>query len=80
MESTFQFVSIDELRESPFNCRKHYDPKRLEELTESIKEKGVLTPLLARPNDGAYEIAAGSRRYRAAKAAGLGNSPWLFGQ
>ena len=74
-------LPIGELFESPMNTRKHFDPDGLKELEQSIREKGVLTPLLARPvpawnvtpkPDGRrFEIAAGHRRYRAAKAAGL---------
>ncbi len=74
-------LSLAELFESPMNPRKRFEAAGLEQLTASIREKGVLTPLLARPVppwaempadlDRKYEIAAGHRRYRAAKAAGL---------
>ncbi len=78
MNPSFQIIPIKSLKESSFNPRKTYDPKKLEELTQSIKEKGILTPLILRPQNGAYEIAAGSRRYRAAIAAGLTEVPAII--
>jgi ParB family chromosome partitioning protein len=47
------------------------------ELAESIKEKGILEPILVRPKNGKYEIIAGERRYRAAKMAGLTEVPCI---
>jgi len=49
----------------------------LHELSDSIKEKGILEPLLVRPKDGNFEIIAGERRYRAAKIAGLTEVPCI---
>jgi ParB family chromosome partitioning protein len=71
----FKFIPIDQIKESKFNPRTHYNEKKMAELIESIKEKGVLTPLIARPIDGTFEIAAGSRRLRAAKEVGLKELP-----
>jgi ParB/RepB/Spo0J family partition protein len=71
-------VPLGDLWESDLNPRKRFDQAALEELTASIREKGVLTPLLVRPctdTGKSYEIAAGHRRYRAAKAAGLDAVP-----
>lgn len=78
MSQIFQVVPIKELYESPMNPRKIYSEKGLEELTESIKTKGILTPLLVRPNDGRLEIAAGHRRYRAALRLDLAEIPVLI--
>jgi len=64
-------MPIADLFESKQNPRQRFDPEGLKELEASIREKGVLTPLLVRKNGKAYEIAAGHRRYRAAKALGL---------
>ena len=55
--------------------RKTFDEERLEELAESIRSKGVLSPLLARRVNGHFEIVSGARRYRAAKRAGLREVP-----
>lgn len=75
MSSEFRTVPIGDLRESKQNPRHHFDKQGLEDLASSIKAHGVLTPILVRPNNGHFEIAAGHRRYRAAKAAGLAEIP-----
>lgn len=75
MESKLTTVPIDEIRESATNPRRHFEEKGLAELTESIKAKGIINPLLLRNVNGHYEIVAGARRYRAARAAGLEELP-----
>ena len=73
-----RLVELAELRESALNKRQHGDEAKLAELTESIRQVGVLTPLLVRPLGAqTFEIAAGHRRYRAAANAGLVNVPCL---
>jgi ParB family transcriptional regulator, chromosome partitioning protein len=67
----YRSVPITALVESPTNPRKHFDEDRLRELAESIRTKGLLSPLLVRPVEGHFEIVAGARRYRAARQAGL---------
>ncbi|NEX60105.1 PRTRC system ParB family protein [Noviherbaspirillum galbum] len=57
------------------NPRTYFDPKEMEELTASIKAKGILQPILVRPVGDAYQIVAGERRFRAATAAGLPEIP-----
>lgn len=57
--------------------RKHFEEGTLKELVESIKEHGVLQPVLVRPRGEIYEIIAGERRWRAAQLAGLENLPAL---
>lgn len=59
------------------NPRRDFDPDALEELTNSIREKGVMQPLLVRPSDdpNIFEIIAGERRWRAAQRAGLVEIP-----
>lgn len=72
-----RYLPLDQLRESPFNTRTHFDPTKLAELAASMKASGQLEPALARPvaakgkTPGHYELAAGHRRFRAAKLAGL---------
>jgi len=58
--------------------RKQFDEESLQELAASIKEYGVLQPLLVKEKDGHYEIIAGERRWRAAKLAGLTEVPVLI--
>jgi ParB family transcriptional regulator, chromosome partitioning protein len=56
--------------------RRYFDPQKLEQLKNSIEEHGILEPLLVRSlENGSYELVAGERRYRAAKAAGLEKVP-----
>jgi ParB/RepB/Spo0J family partition protein len=68
----YRSISLDFIQENTWNPRKHYDAGTLEELTASIREKGLLEPMIVRPiDDGLFEIVAGSRRLRAARGAGL---------
>lgn len=71
----FQYVPLALLRESKTNPRRQENAPAFKELTESVRDRGVLVPLLARPVDGKLEIVAGSRRYRAAREAGLQTVP-----
>src|SRR5580692_7362499 len=71
----FVNVPLAELVESSTNPRKTFDVERLEELAESIRSKGVLSPLLARKVNGHFEIVFGAMRYRAAQRAGLQELP-----
>jgi len=68
-------VPLAELVESLTNPRKTFDEEKLEELAESIRAKGVLSPLLARKVNGHFEIVSGARRYRAAQRAGMSEIP-----
>ena len=64
-------VDIDRLRPNHFQPRVHIDEGRLEELAQSIRTNGVIQPIVARRRDGAFEIIAGERRWRAAQRAGM---------
>lgn len=71
-----RYVEIDKVRHNPNQPRKDFKEAELNELAQSIKELGVLQPVLARVTpDGAYEIVAGERRWRAAQMAGLSSIP-----
>ncbi len=74
-ENAVETLPIDRIVPDADQNRKHFDPKALEELAESIKAHGVIQPLIVRPRDGAYQLIAGERRYRAAKLAGLDELP-----
>jgi ParB family chromosome partitioning protein len=74
----FDILPIGQLYESPLNPRKTYTEKGMGELTESIRTKGIQMPLLVRPNNGRFEIAAGHRRYRAALRLKLTEVPALI--
>lgn len=71
-------VNIDEIRGARAQARTDFDDKKLEELASSIREHGVLQPLLVRKMDNQYELVAGERRLRAAKKAGLKKVPVIF--
>lgn len=69
-------VPIEKLVANPNQPRRRFAQAELDELTASVKEKGVIQPLIVRPRDGAlYEIVAGERRWRAAQAAQLHEVP-----
>ncbi len=71
-------LELDKVYANPDQPRKHFDEDKLTDLTESIKEHGVLQPILVTTRDDKYMIIAGERRYRAAKAAGLTVIPALI--
>jgi ParB family chromosome partitioning protein len=68
-------LPIGLLDPNPFQPRLHMEPKRLEELTASIRENGIVQPILVRPRGDRYQIVAGERRWRAAQALGLATVP-----
>jgi ParB/RepB/Spo0J family partition protein len=78
-DSPYREIPLKALRESAFNPRKNFNVARLAELTESIRQKGVLEPIIVRPSaNGAgtvFEIVAGARRFRATRDAGLETMP-----
>ena len=68
-------LKLDLVQPNKEQPRKTFDEEKINELAESIKNYGVLQPLLVQKNDSFYEIIAGERRWRAAKAAGLKEVP-----
>ena len=65
-------ISINKIKPNKSQPRQNFDPKKLKELELSIKKNGIIQPITVKElKDGHYEIIAGERRYRAAKAAGL---------
>lgn len=76
IENTPLLVDVTSIKTNPNQPRKIFKEKDLEELTESIKENGIIQPLIvAEIENGKYELVAGERRYRAAKKAGLEQVP-----
>ena len=73
----FMQVSLELLQESPTNPRRVFDPAALQDLVASVREHGVLQPILVRQVGAAFEVIAGARRFRAAKAAGLETVPCI---
>ena len=71
-------ISINDLTRNQFQPRKNFSKERLEDLTNSIKERGVIQPIIVRPSKslaGKYEIIAGERRWIASQNAGLHEVP-----
>lgn len=66
------------IRPSRFQPREHFDEEALGSLADSIREVGVLQPVLVRPTDDGYELIAGERRWRAARRVGLQRIPALI--
>ncbi|MDP3936213.1 MAG: ParB/RepB/Spo0J family partition protein [Alphaproteobacteria bacterium] len=65
-------VNVDHIDPCPFQPRKHFSEVELDELANSIRQNGVLQPIIVRQrNEDSYEIIAGERRWRACKKAGL---------
>jgi len=71
----FLYCGIEEIIPNRSQPRKHFDESKLQELAESIKEKGILEPLIVRKTDQGYELIVGERRWRAAQKAGLKEVP-----
>ena len=76
-EGELILVPIEEVFPNPEQPRRRFDPEGLEELAASIREQGVIQPLLARRVAGGFELVAGDRRLRAARLAGLDKIPVL---
>lgn len=72
---TLKITEVEPNREQP---RKNFNQEALEELSESIKEYGVIQPIVVSREDGYYAIVAGERRWRAAKLAGLAEIPAII--
>ena len=68
-------VNLSELRSNPYQPRKVFDPEKLDELTSSIREYGVIEPIIVKKSIKGFEIVAGERRSLAAKKAGLETIP-----
>lgn len=69
------YLKTEQIQYNAYQPRTHYDDEKLEDLKASIKEKGVLQPILVRSKEGNYEVVAGERRLRAARAIGMDEIP-----
>ncbi|MDX2229450.1 MAG: ParB/RepB/Spo0J family partition protein [Leptolyngbyaceae cyanobacterium bins.349] len=71
-----QSVAVDKIQLPKSQPRRYFDPEKLDQLVQSVKEHGILEPLLVRPlADGDYELVAGERRLRASRELGLEEVP-----
>ncbi|MDR1606666.1 MAG: ParB/RepB/Spo0J family partition protein [Streptococcaceae bacterium] len=78
---TIQMIPLSNIVKNPYQPRLLFDPQKLEELSQSIKENGVLQPIIVRKSEIlGYEILAGERRFRASQLAGLTEIPAIVRQ
>src|SRR6267154_673556 len=75
-----QRVPLTRIRACPFQPRKDFTPETLRELADSIKEQGIVQPLIVRELNGHLELIAGERRWRAAQLLGLAEVPVILRQ
>ncbi|KPK41387.1 MAG: hypothetical protein AMJ78_05670 [Omnitrophica WOR_2 bacterium SM23_29] len=75
---TTALLKLDEISPSKFQPREVIDPEKQKELILSIKEKGVIQPIVVRPKGSGYELIAGERRLRAAKELGFSQLPAII--
>ena len=75
--SELRHIKLSEIVADPEQPRRHFDEVALDEMAASIKEHGILQPIVVTPYQGSYQIVAGERRYRASQLAGLDKIPAL---
>lgn len=75
VDKGIQQVPLAKVRASPLQPRQRFDEATIAELADSVRERGVLQPILVRPKDSGFEVVAGERRLRAARLAGLESVP-----
>lgn len=68
-------IEVKQLSPNPFQPRKKFSGSKMEELVNSLREKGIIQPILVRPKGEIYEIIAGERRWRAAQEVGMTEVP-----
>ena len=77
----FKIVQIKDIQKNPYQPRKEFSKEKIQELAQSIKENGLIQPIIVRKSPVlGYEILAGERRYRASIAAGLSEVPVIVKQ
>jgi len=74
-DNRIEYIAVSKLIVNPFQPRKIFNEEALQELAESIKEHGIIQPIVVRKKEKKYEIIAGERRFRATKLAGLKEIP-----
>lgn len=74
-DSALRELSVDEVVPNPNQPRRSFGEEDLEELADSIRQNGILQPIVVRPYEGSYQIIAGERRYQAALRAGITTVP-----
>ncbi|MDR0957389.1 MAG: ParB/RepB/Spo0J family partition protein, partial [Candidatus Nomurabacteria bacterium] len=75
--SDLRVIAVADISPNPDQPRRNFDEEQLDSLAQSIKEHGILQPIVVVPKDGKFEIVAGERRWRATKLAGLIKIPTI---
>ena len=77
----FKIVQIKDIQKNPYQPRKEFSEEKIQELAQSIKENGLIQPIIVRRSPVlGYEILAGERRFRASIVAGLSEVPVIVKQ
>ena len=71
-------IPVDEIRSNPHQPREYFDEESLRELSESIKEHGLIEPIIVKKSIKGYDLVAGERRTKAARLAGLTKIPAII--
>ena len=71
-------IQINKIRPNPLQPREYFDRQKIRELADSIKEVGLVNPIIVRPKDNAYEIIAGERRWKACQVVGIKTIPAII--
>lgn len=77
-DERFAELDIEDVKPNPFQPRVKFDDQTIDELAQSIKETGIVQPIIVAPEDDHYKIIVGERRWRAAQRAGLRKIPVLI--
>ena len=80
MDNEITYIKLDDIVPNRFQPREYFDEKALNELADSIRQHGVIEPILVRPVSNKFEIVAGERRYKASALAGLTKIPAIVKQ
>lgn len=76
--SDIKEINLDEIRSNPYQPRKTFNEESLQELAESIKEHGIVQPIIVKKSIKGYELIAGERRTKASRIAGLKTIPAII--
>ena len=77
-DERFAELNLEDVKPNPFQPRTRFDDKTIDELAQSIRETGIVQPVIVAPEDDHYMIIVGERRWRAAQRAGLRKIPVLI--
>lgn len=77
-DQVYKTLNIDMIKANENQPRTHFEEEKITELSESIKENGLLQPIVVRPYDNYYQIVVGERRYRACKLANITEVPCII--